>query len=47
MKNTTVTSIRVNSEIWKEAKKCALELDLNIGKFIESAIIHEVQRTKR
>jgi len=47
MKKTIVTSIRLDEEIWKEAKRHALELDLKVGKFVESAIIHEIQRIKR
>ena len=44
MEETIVTSIRINKEVWKEAKKRAINLDLTVAKFIESAIIHEIQR---
>jgi hypothetical protein len=44
MSETIVTSIRIKAEIWKEAKKRALDLDMNIGDFVESAIIHEIQK---
>jgi len=47
MENTTVTSLRISEEVWKEAKKCSLEHDLTLRKFVESAIIHELQRIKR
>ena len=44
MKDTTVTSIRISKEVLKEAKKTAIERNLKLGAFIESAIIHEIQR---
>lgn len=47
MKDTTVTSLRMSREVLREAKKCALERGLKLGEFIESAIIHEIQRTQR
>lgn len=46
MSETIVTSIRIKIDIWKEAKKRALDLDMNIGDFVESAIIHEIQKKK-
>ena len=47
MKNTTVTSIRIDKDIWKEAKRVSHALELKLSDFIGSAIIHEIQRTKR
>lgn len=47
MEDTIVTSIRINKEVWKVAKKRALDLDLSIAKFVESAIIHEIQKNNR
>jgi hypothetical protein len=44
MEETIVTSIRINKEVWKEAKKKAINLDLTVAKFIESAIIHEIRK---
>lgn len=41
---TTVTSIRIKPEILKDAKIAALERGLSVGKFIETAILHELQR---
>lgn len=41
---TIVTSIRISKEVLKEAKKQSLERGLKLGKFIESAILHELQR---
>lgn len=47
MKEDIVTSMRISKEIWSEAKKCALERDLNIREFVESAILHEIQNNRR
>lgn len=47
MEETIVTSLRINKEIWKEAKRQAFELDLTTAQFVESAIVHEIQRTKQ
>ena len=47
MTNNKTVCIRMSPEIWKEAKRYALELDLKVGKFVESAIIHEIQRVQR
>jgi len=44
MDDTIITSIRINKEVWKEARNRANNLDLSLGKFIESAIIHEIQK---
>jgi len=37
-------SLRVDKDVWKEAKKKAIDLDLTIGKFVETAILHEMRR---
>jgi predicted DNA binding CopG/RHH family protein len=47
MNDTTVTSIRISKEILKEGKKTALERGMGLGKFIESAILHEIQKNHR
>jgi post-segregation antitoxin (ccd killing protein) len=47
MSETIVTSIRIKAEVWKEAKQRALDLDMHIGDFVESAIIHEIQKKNR
>lgn len=39
-----VTSIRINPEIVKDAKIEAFNRGLKLGKFIETAILHELQR---
>jgi len=47
MKKRDTVCIRIDPEIWKEAKKRSLELDLTVGKFVEAAIIHEIQKNGR
>jgi predicted DNA binding CopG/RHH family protein len=41
---TTVTCIRIHPEILKEAKLEAIQRGLKFGKFVETAILHELQR---
>ena len=38
-----VISIRIDEEIWKLAKRYALDKELTIGELVESSIIHEIQ----
>ncbi len=42
-----VYSVRVNTEIWKKAKKFAIDRDLTMGQLVESALIHEIQQIQR
>lgn len=37
-------SIRIDKEIWKMAKKHAIDRELPVGKFVEAAILHELQK---
>jgi hypothetical protein len=37
-------SLRLDRDIWKEARKKAIDLDLTIGKFVETAILHEMKK---
>ena len=39
-----VISVRIDEQIWKTAKKYAIDKDLNFGQLVEAAIIHEMQR---
>jgi predicted HicB family RNase H-like nuclease len=39
-----VVSMRIDREMWKMAKKYAIDKDLSIGQFVETAILHEVQK---
>jgi len=44
MTNRKVVSLRVSSEIWKEAKRKSVDLDITIGQFVETAILHELKK---
>ena len=44
MTDRKVVSIRINPEIWKEAKRKSLDLDLTLGQFVETAILHELRK---
>lgn len=44
MTETTVVSIRIKPDVWKTAKKYAIDKDLTVGQSVESALIHEMQR---
>lgn len=41
------TSIRVDPEIWREAKKLAIDLKLSIGEFLENLIKKELKKRNR
>jgi len=45
MTKRTTISLRLDKDVWKEAKKKAIDLDLTLGKFVETAILHEIRRT--
>lgn len=36
-------SIKMSPEIWKQAKRVALERDLKLGQLVESAILREIR----
>lgn len=38
-----VISIRIDEEIWKTAKKYALDKDLTFGELVEASLLHEIQ----
>jgi hypothetical protein len=44
MTDTVVVSIRVHPDVWKTAKKYAIDKDLTIGQLVEAALLHEIQR---
>ena len=44
MTDRKVVSLRISPEIWKEAKKKSLDLDMTIGQFVETAILHELRK---
>jgi len=42
----STTSIRINPEIWKEAKKLSIDLGSNVGEFMEDLIKKELEKRK-
>ena len=46
MKRKT-TSIRINPEVWKEAKKLSIDLGLSVGEFLEKIIEKEIEEKKK
>ncbi|MBI2076445.1 MAG: hypothetical protein HYT72_04310 [Candidatus Aenigmarchaeota archaeon] len=42
--NRETTSIRINQDLWKEAKMLALKNDMSIGEFIEKLIKKELKK---
>ncbi|MCX6770297.1 MAG: hypothetical protein NT051_06540 [Candidatus Micrarchaeota archaeon] len=40
----TVVSMRMDKEIWKSAKKYAIDKDLTVSQLMENAIVHEMRR---
>lgn len=43
MATKETVSIRVSPDVWKMAKKYALEIDITIGQLVEIALIHEMK----
>lgn len=37
-KNQIVTSLRVDPDLWKEARKAAIDCDITLGELIDQAI---------
>jgi predicted DNA-binding ribbon-helix-helix protein len=46
-KQTTVTSIRINEDLWKEAKKYAIDADVSLGELIEKLLKEELERIRK
>jgi predicted DNA-binding ribbon-helix-helix protein len=47
MSKQTVTSIRIDEELWKEAKKYAIDEDVSLGELIEKLLKEELERRRR
>lgn len=43
MDDKIVASVKVSPDIWKLAKKHAIDTDMTLSQLVESAIIHEMQ----
>lgn len=39
-----IISIRIDEEIWKIAKKYAIDKGLTFGELVEASIIHEIKK---
>ena len=46
-KNQIVTSLKVNPELWKQAKIAALEGDITLGELIDRAIREYIERQEK
>jgi len=42
-----VTSIRVDEDLWKEAKKHAIDTDMSLAELIEKLLKQELAKTTR
>jgi predicted DNA-binding ribbon-helix-helix protein len=47
MSRQIVTSIRVDEELWKEAKKYAIDTDMSLAELIEKLLKEELEGRKR
>jgi predicted DNA-binding ribbon-helix-helix protein len=47
MSKQIVTSIRVDDELWKEAKKHAIDADLSLAGLIEKLLREELEKRRR
>ena len=43
MSDRMTVSIRITPDVWKTAKKFAVEKDMTIGQLVEIALIHELR----
>lgn len=44
MENRQVICVKINPELWKMARKFAIDKDITFGQLVEMALIHEMQR---
>ena len=47
MSKQIVTSIRVDGDLWKEAKKYAIDADISLAELVEKLLKEELERRKR
>ena len=38
-------TMRMDKDVWKEAKKTAVDLDMKVGSFVETAVLHQIRST--
>jgi len=46
MSQKETVSVRISPDVWKLAKKYALEIDIKVGQLVEIALIHEMKGKK-
>jgi hypothetical protein len=46
-KDQIVTSLKVNPELWKQAKIAALECDITLGELIDQAVRAWIQKQEK
>ena len=46
-KNQTVTSLRVDTDLWKEARKAAIDCDITLGELIDQALREWLQKQEK
>jgi hypothetical protein len=46
-KNQTVTSLRVDTKLWKEARKAAIDCDITLGELIDQALKDWLQKQEK
>ena len=47
MSKQIVTSIRVDGDLWKEAKKFAIDTDISLAELIEKLLKEELEKRRR
>jgi hypothetical protein len=46
-KKEIVTSLRVNPDLWKEARKAAIDCDITLGELIDQAIRDWIEKQEK
>lgn len=44
MEKKQVISVKISPELWKMARKFAIDKNITFGQLVEMAVIHEMQR---
>lgn len=47
MSKQIVTSIRIDEELWKEAKKHAIDSDISLAELVEKLLKEELEKRRR
>lgn len=46
-KNKVNTSIKIDSELWKNAKKTAIDTDTSVSELVEKGLRNEIEKIKK